>query len=122
MDHGRILAFAAARPLDLDDVRLLERAATVAALAITKQLAVMAVELVGVSALPHVAIVCGLAYLMTGHRGIYRAQRVARGKWGGVHQPPIRLEPEQTPPKSRAASGTSSKSFLIRVRTFCARR
>lgn len=44
VDHGRIVAFAGSRPLDDGDVRLLERAATVAALAVTKQLAVSAVE------------------------------------------------------------------------------
>ncbi len=43
VDHGRIVAFAPA-PLGENDVHALERAATVAALAITKQLAVAAVE------------------------------------------------------------------------------
>src|SRR5215211_7124225 len=43
VDHGRIVAFAPA-PLGENDVHVLERAATVAALAITKQLAVAAVE------------------------------------------------------------------------------
>jgi hypothetical protein len=42
----------------------------------------MAVELVGASVLPHVAIVCGLAYLLTGHRSIYPAQRLLGGKGG----------------------------------------
>ena len=43
VDHGRIVAFSP-RPLTETDVHSLERAATVAALAITKQLAVAAVE------------------------------------------------------------------------------
>jgi purine catabolism regulator len=43
-DHGRIVAFPGKRGLGPDDVHTLERAATVAALAITKQLAVTAVE------------------------------------------------------------------------------
>jgi purine catabolism regulator len=43
VDHGRIVAFSQ-RPLTETDVHALERAATVAALAITKQLAVAAVE------------------------------------------------------------------------------
>jgi purine catabolism regulator len=43
VDHGRIVAFSP-RPLTESDVHSLERAATVAALAITKQLAVAAVE------------------------------------------------------------------------------
>jgi PucR family transcriptional regulator, purine catabolism regulatory protein len=43
-DHGRIVAVAAARPLEDVDLQALERAATVCALAITKQEAVTAVE------------------------------------------------------------------------------
>lgn len=45
-------------------------------------LAVMAVEILGWGALPHVLIVCGAAYFLTGHRGIYGGQRVARKKTG----------------------------------------
>lgn len=45
-------------------------------------LAVMAVELLGWSALPHVLIGCAAAYLFTGHRGLYAAQRLARKKTG----------------------------------------
>jgi purine catabolism regulator len=44
VDHGRIVAFSAAGTLGPDDVHTVERAATVAALAVTKQLAVRAVE------------------------------------------------------------------------------
>jgi PucR family transcriptional regulator, purine catabolism regulatory protein len=44
IDHGRIAAFRAREPLPAPGVQALERAATVAALAITKQLAVSAVE------------------------------------------------------------------------------
>ena len=44
LDHGVIVAFSSHRELTEDDVRLLERAATVAALAITKDQAVAAVE------------------------------------------------------------------------------
>jgi len=44
LDCGRIVAFAGERGLGPDDVHTLERAATVAALAITKQMAVSAVE------------------------------------------------------------------------------
>ncbi|TDE00280.1 PucR family transcriptional regulator [Jiangella asiatica] len=44
VDHGRIVAFARHRALDDADVNVLERAATVAALAVNKQLAVTAVE------------------------------------------------------------------------------
>jgi purine catabolism regulator len=44
VDHGRLIAFAVQRPFDAADVDALERAATVAALAVTKDLAVSAVE------------------------------------------------------------------------------
>jgi hypothetical protein len=40
----------------------------------------MAVELLGGNVFPHVFIVCAIAYLASGHRGIYPSQRVARGK------------------------------------------
>jgi purine catabolism regulator len=43
-DHGRIVAFSSGGALGLGDVGIVERAATVAALAVTKQLAVRAVE------------------------------------------------------------------------------
>jgi H+/Cl- antiporter ClcA len=47
-------------------------------------LSIMAIELLGANVLPHVVIVCVLAYLMTGHRGIYPSQRLVRAKWGGT--------------------------------------
>jgi H+/Cl- antiporter ClcA len=46
-------------------------------------LTVMAVEILGGAVLPHVAIVAVVAYLLTGHRGIYPAQRIHRLKHGG---------------------------------------
>jgi hypothetical protein len=42
----------------------------------------MAVELLGANALPHVALVCVLAYLFTGHRSIYPSQRLTHRKDG----------------------------------------
>lgn len=45
-------------------------------------LSIMAVELMGGGLLPHVAIVAVVAYLLTGHRGIYRAQRLVALKSG----------------------------------------
>ena len=45
-------------------------------------LAIMAVELMGANALPHVLIVCALSYVLSGHRSIYPAQRLLRGKLG----------------------------------------
>jgi H+/Cl- antiporter ClcA len=47
-------------------------------------LSIMAVELLGNAVFPHVAIVCGFSYMLTGHRSIYQAQRVAFGKAGGA--------------------------------------
>jgi H+/Cl- antiporter ClcA len=46
-------------------------------------LSIMAVELVGAAAFPHVLIVTVIAYILTGHRGIYPAQRLLRRKHGG---------------------------------------
>lgn len=45
-------------------------------------LSIMAVELLGAAVLPHVVIVCVLAYLFSGHRSIYPAQRLVHGKAG----------------------------------------
>ena len=66
-------------------------------------LSIMAMELMGASVFPHVVIVCVLAYLMTGHRSIYPAQRLLSGKSGERHArvrslrdlaaPPARSEP-----------------------------
>ncbi len=46
-------------------------------------LSIMAVELLGAPILPHVVIVCVVAYLLSGHRSIYPAQRLIRRKHGG---------------------------------------
>jgi H+/Cl- antiporter ClcA len=46
-------------------------------------LSLMAVELLGAHVFPHVVVVSVVAYLLTGHRGIYPAQRIARLKHGG---------------------------------------
>lgn len=46
-------------------------------------LSIMAVELLGGNALPHVLIVTVIAYVLSGHRGIYPAQRLLRRKQGG---------------------------------------
>jgi H+/Cl- antiporter ClcA len=45
-------------------------------------LSIMAVELLGAAVFPHAALVCVVAYLLTGHRSIYSAQRVFQGKGG----------------------------------------
>lgn len=54
-------------------------------------LSVMAIELVGIGVFPHVLLVCGLAYLMSGHRSIYAAQRLTRTKWGRRLSAPTRI-------------------------------
>jgi len=45
-------------------------------------LSIMAMELLGAPVFPHVVIVCVLAYLLSGHRSIYPAQRLLYGKGG----------------------------------------
>lgn len=45
-------------------------------------LSIMAVEMLGSTVLPHVLLVCVLAYLFTGHRSIYPAQRLGHAKGG----------------------------------------
>ncbi len=47
-------------------------------------LSIMALELMGAAAFPHVVIVCVLAYLFAGHRSIYPAQRLKRRKFGNA--------------------------------------
>ena len=45
-------------------------------------LSIMAVELLGVGVFPHVVIVAVIAYVLTGHRGIYSSQRLVALKSG----------------------------------------
>ena len=63
-------------------------------------LSIMAVELLGANVLPHVMIVCVVAYLITGHRSIYPAQRIHRGKGGGLLAQVLRIRelPKPTRP------------------------
>ncbi len=63
-------------------------------------LSIMAAELLGASVFPHVVIVCVVAYLLSGHRSIYPAQRLLRGKGGGrlERATPLRdLRPPEKP-------------------------
>lgn len=66
-------------------------------------LSVMAVELLGAAVLPHVMLVSVVAYLLSGHRSIYPAQRLRRGKAGGPAGAPVRLRDLRSPPDERAA-------------------
>ena len=70
---GNLLARLLGLPLELGAG--VGMAAVFAAAANTPlALSIMAVELVGSAILPHVAIVCTVAYLLTGQRSIYGAQ------------------------------------------------
>ncbi len=63
-------------------------------------LTLMAVELVGTNVLPHALVVVVVAFLASGHRGIYGAQRVAVKKDGTRLSPAIALrdlEPDRGP-------------------------
>jgi H+/Cl- antiporter ClcA len=61
-------------------------------------LSIMAVELLGSAVFPHVVIVCVLAYLFSGHRSIYPAQRLRNGKGGQVFPRPTALRELGRPP------------------------
>lgn len=65
-------------------------------------LSIMAMELLGGQIFPHVVIVCVLAYLLTGHRSIYPAQRLLHRKDGGALSRPTALRdlPSSAPPRS----------------------
>ncbi|HKQ71701.1 MAG TPA: chloride channel protein [Polyangiaceae bacterium] len=87
---GNVLARAIGLPIDLGAAVGL--AAVFGAAANTPvALTIMAVELLGVSVVPHVAIVCAVAYFLSGHRGIYTAQRIARRKYGAALARPVPL-------------------------------
>jgi H+/Cl- antiporter ClcA len=78
---GNVLAQLLGLPLEL--AAGVGMAAVFAAAANTPlALSLMAVELLGANAFPHVVIVCVLAYLLSGHRGIYPSQRLLHGKAG----------------------------------------
>ncbi len=78
---GNLLARALELPLELGAG--VGMAAVFAAASNTPlALSIMAVELLGASVLPHVVVVCVLAFVLTGHRGIYPAQRLTRTKLG----------------------------------------
>ncbi len=70
-------------------------------------LSIMAVELLGANVLPHVAIVTVIAYLLTGHRGIYPAQRVFRRKHGPALASLARLSDLRAP--ERPPNGTMER-------------
>ncbi len=87
---GNLLAKILGLPLEL--AAGVGMAATFAAASNTPlALSIMAVELLGAAALPHVAVVSVVAYLLAGHRSIYSAQRVRERKAGGPLSRPTAL-------------------------------
>jgi H+/Cl- antiporter ClcA len=97
---GNVLAQVLGLPLELGaGVGL---AAVFAAAANTPlALSVMAVELLGAAVVPHVVIVCVVAYLLTGHRGIYPSQRLLWRKSGAPLPTPTTLRDLAAPPPER---------------------
>ncbi len=73
-------------------------------------LSIMAVELLGAAAFPHVVIVCVVAYLLTGHRSIYPAQRLFRAKGGAAHASVTTLRDLSAPPPPRPPRPPSGAS------------
>ena len=49
---------------------------------------IMGIELFGATHTPYIAVACFVAYLCSGHSGIYLSQRVAVPKTGAAHLPP----------------------------------
>lgn len=78
---GNVLARVLGLPLELGAG--VGMAAVFAAASNTPlSLSIMAMELLGAAVFPHAMLVCVVAYLLTGHRSIYPAQRLVRGKGG----------------------------------------
>lgn len=59
-------------------------------------LSIMAVELMGSHVLPHVLIVCAVAYVLSGHRSIYPSQRLVREKTGSLFAKPTSVRDAHT--------------------------
>jgi H+/Cl- antiporter ClcA len=70
-------------------------------------LSLMAVELLGAAALPHVLLVSALAYVLVGHRGIYPAQRLLRAKSGASLPAVLALRDAAREPAPHAAAEAS---------------
>ena len=74
-------------------------------------LSIMAVELLGGNVTPHVVLVSVVAYLMSGHRGIYPAQRIFRKKSGEHIEEtvPLRRYRSVPPPPPPAVQASDPK-------------
>jgi H+/Cl- antiporter ClcA len=70
-------------------------------------LSIMAVELLGAAVLPHVVIVCVVAYLLSGHRSIYPSQRLFTAKGGTRLGALVSLRdlPSEKPPPGSKCDG-----------------
>lgn len=75
-------------------------------------LSIMAVELLGAHAFPHVVIVCVVAYLLSGHRSIYSAQRLLRHKSGRRLPAPLALRDWPRQPLFTPADTAAKQSIL----------
>jgi H+/Cl- antiporter ClcA len=94
---GNVLARLLGVPIDLGAAVGL--AAVFGAAANTPlALSIMMVELVGGAVLPYVVVVTVIAYLLSGHRGIYPAQRLLRKKHGPALDKPVSLRDYQDRP------------------------
>jgi H+/Cl- antiporter ClcA len=71
-------------------------------------LSLMAIELLGAQVAPHVVTVAVVAYLMSGHRGIYPAQRLSLRKSGEPMAEPVPLRSYGAAPPPRAEAPPSS--------------
>jgi H+/Cl- antiporter ClcA len=71
-------------------------------------LSIMAAELLGASAFPHVVIVAAVAYLLVGHRSIYPAQRLVQNKGGERLGSPRPLRDLRAPSTGAPSSRSSS--------------
>lgn len=75
-------------------------------------LSIMAVEIMGASVVPHVVVVSVVAYLMSGHRGIYPAQRIAFRKSGHEIEAAVPLRDlASAPPLDAADERPAAETF-----------
>jgi H+/Cl- antiporter ClcA len=72
-------------------------------------LSLMAIELLGANVAPHVVIVSVIAYLMSGHRGIYPAQRLGRRKSGELVVGIVPLREYESIPPPPSSVGRSDE-------------
>lgn len=79
-------------------------------------LSIMAMELLGAPVFPHAVIVCALAYLLSGHRSIYPAQRLLSGKDGTRLPQAMTLRELPAPSGPRNTDRVSGRDATDRTR------